>query len=140
MKREASSLISRQHRGHHGREGAWDDGHGGLGRLLRSSPTETLRESGVRLAQKMQVGPCIPVGFCLLGQLLGQLGAFLTLEKRPPKIFLSRRSSAVLRHQSTNSLNSTVPLPSVSIASICRAQSESLHISIVGSIPSVKYA
>jgi hypothetical protein len=42
-----------------------------------------LREKGVRLAQKMQAGPCIPVGEQLerlkLAQLLGQLGVFLTL-------------------------------------------------------------
>jgi len=39
-------------------------------------------EKGVRLTQKMEVGPCIPVGIQLerrkMAQLLGQLGVFLT--------------------------------------------------------------
>ena len=42
----------------------------------------TPSEKGVRLTQKMEVGPCIPVGIQLerrkMAQLLGQLGVFLT--------------------------------------------------------------
>jgi hypothetical protein len=50
--------------------------------------SEGCSEQGVRLAQKMQVGPCIPVGVQLkklkLAQLLGQLhGVFLTCSSTP---------------------------------------------------------
>ena len=38
------------------------EGGAGLGGLLEEQPGGDRSEKGVRLAQKMQVGPCIPVG------------------------------------------------------------------------------
>ena len=49
------------------------------------SEDHNLRENGVRLAHKVQVGRCIPVGIqynkLKLAQHLGQLGDFLTLRR-----------------------------------------------------------
>jgi hypothetical protein len=55
---------------------------------LRLGNTDRTTEQGVRLAQNMLVGPCIPVGIQLeerlkLAQLLGQLGIFLTTGSSP---------------------------------------------------------
>ena len=42
-------------------------------------PDGQVSEKGVRLAQKVRVGPSLPVGMPKLAQLLGQLGVFLTV-------------------------------------------------------------
>ena len=54
----------------------------------------------VRLAEKMQAGPCIPVGVQLekaeVGQLLGQLGVLLTMDDAV--ILRHRRLSLTATH------------------------------------------
>jgi hypothetical protein len=61
--------------------------------LTKKLRPAALSEKGVRLAQKMQVGPYIHVGVQLerlkLAQLLGQLGVFLTLYMTFPLVFVT---------------------------------------------------